>query len=319
MSIRIPGLGSISETLTDAGYRAGWAAVRFAPDSLARKAFDGVGGYFGTRNGGPDQLRRNLARVLGVEPAEVPDDVMAQTMASYARYWYEAFRLPSMDPAEAAANVHIPDAEVARFDAELAKGKGLIFALPHSGNYDMAGVWLVDLHGTFSTVAERLKPESLFRRFVEYRESLGFEIFPLTGGEQPPFQQLADRLRDGKIICLMGERDLNRSGVPVTMFGERTRMPAGAAKLAIDTGAALMPAHHWFTEGATSGLTVGARIDTSGGVAATTQRLADAFAANIAQHPTDWHMLQPFWEADWSDDRRRRLADADDAPGQERA
>lgn len=312
--MRIPGLGSVSETLTDAAYRAGWAAVRYAPDSFARKAFGQAGAFFGKRDGGPDQLRRNLARVLGVAPADVPDDVMAQSMASYARYWYEAFRLPSMDFAEAAANVHITDEDVARFTVELEKGKGLIFALPHSGNYDMAGVWLVQHNGTFATVAERLKPESLFRRFVEYRESLGFEIFPLTGGEQPPFAQLSDRLRAGGIICLMGERDLTHKGVPVTMFGERTRMPAGAAKLAIDTGAALMPVHHWFTAGATSRLKVGDALDTSGGIEQTTQRLADEFAANIAAHPADWHMLQPFWEADWSPERRRRLAEPHGGP-----
>ncbi len=45
----------------------------------------------------------------------------------------------------------------------------------------MAGVWLVHHSGTFTTVAERLKPESLYRRFLDYRESLGFEVLPLTG------------------------------------------------------------------------------------------------------------------------------------------
>ncbi|GAB18279.1 putative acyltransferase [Gordonia effusa NBRC 100432] len=304
------GLETLRDTLTDTGYRAGWAAIRHAPDGLARKAFGSAGGYFGTRGGGPDQLRRNLARVLGVSPAQVPDDLMAASMASYARYWYEAFRLPSMDFATAAANVHITDEDIEHFDSQLRAGRGVIFALPHSGNYDMAGVWLVQHYGTFATVAERLKPESLFRRFLEYRESLGFEIFPLTGGEQPPFAQLADRLRDGKIICLMGERDLTRKGVPVTMFGEPTRMPAGAAKLAIETGAALFPVHHWFTEGATSRLVCGEELDTSAGVDVTTQRLADAFAANIAAHPADWHMLQPFWESDWSHERRERIANA---------
>lgn len=308
--MHLPTIGSLTETVTDAGYRAGWAAVRYAPDGVARRAFAGAGEFVGKRDGGPDQLRRNLARVLGTTPAGVPDDLMAAAMASYARYWYEAFRLPSMDFATAASNVHITDDDVAKFTAELDKGRGLIFALPHSGNYDMAGVWLVQHFGTFSTVAERLKPESLFRRFLEYRESLGFEIFPLTGGEQPPFGRLADRLRDGKIICLMGERDLTHKGVPVTMFGEPTRMPAGAAKLAIDTGAALCPVHHWFTDGPTSRLVVGDALDTTGGVAPTTQRLADAFAANIAAHPADWHMLQPFWESDWSAERRARIGGA---------
>jgi len=308
---------SLGEQLTDWGYGAGWAAVRHLPDPLARKAFD-LGGGAAARGGGPQQLRKNLARVLGTTPDEVPHQLVGDAMRSYARYWYEAFRLPSMDFAEAAANVHITDTEIANFEAEVRKGKGLIFALPHSGNYDMAGVWLVQHCGTFATVAERLKPESLFRKFVAYRESLGFEIFPLSGGEQPPFTALAERLRAGKIICLMGERDLNARGVPVTMFGERTRMPAGAAKLALETGAALMPVHHSFTAGATSRLAVGEPLDLSGGVDTTTQRLADAFAANIAEHPADWHMLQPFWESDWSPERRARLAEADRPAGPDR-
>ena len=107
-------------------------------------------------------------------------------------------------------------------------------ALPHSGNWDLAGVWMAQNYGRFTTVAERLKPESLYLRFVEYRESLGFEVIPLSGGEKPPFPLLAERLKDNKVVCLMAERDLSRTGVQVDFFGEPTRMPAGPAKLAID-------------------------------------------------------------------------------------
>ena len=127
--------------------------------------------------------------------------------------------------------------------AGLDAGRGAIMALPHSGNWDMAGVWLAQNFGTFTTVAERLKPESLYQRFLDYRESLGFEVLPLTGGERPPFEVLAERLRDNGIVCLMADRDLTRTGVQVDFFGEPTRMPAGPAKLAIETGAALLPAH----------------------------------------------------------------------------
>ena len=114
-----------------------------------------------------------------------------------------------------------------------------MLALPHSGNWDMAGVWLAHDRGTFTTVAERLKPESLYRRFIAYRESLGFEMLPLTGGDRPPFEVLSERLRANRVVCLMAERDLTRTGVEVDFFGEPTRMPAGPAKLAIETGAAL--------------------------------------------------------------------------------
>jgi len=74
-------------------------------------------------------------------------------------------------------------------------------------------------------------------------------------------------------------------------------MPVGPARLAIDTGAPLLPVHCWFTPDGW-GVDVDAPIDTTGGVQHTTQTLADRFAAGIAAHPTDWHMLQPVWIAD---------------------
>ncbi len=188
-----------------------------------------------------------------------------------------------------------------------AAGRGVVMALPHSGNWDMAGVWLVYKHGTFATVAERLKPESLYRRFIDYRETLGFEMLPLTGGDRPPFEVLTDRLRDNGLVCLMADRDLTRSGVQVDFFGEPTRMPAGPAKLAIATGAALLPVHCWY-EGGRMVTRFHPPLDTSSGdVGAITQALADRFARNIAAHPADWHMMQPQWLADLSDERRAKL------------
>ncbi|SIR87091.1 KDO2-lipid IV(A) lauroyltransferase [Williamsia sterculiae] len=297
---------TVREQLVDLGYAAGWSAVRAAPEPMARGLFDRVGNRLGA-NGGPVQLRKNLARVIGTSPSAVPESLMRDAMRSYARYWCEAFRLPSMDFVQAAARVHLSDETLARYHSALDRGKGVIFALPHSGNWDMAGVWLVHEQGQFATVAERLRPESLFNRFVAYRESLGFEIFPLSGGEQPPMHALAERLRAGGVVCLLGERDLARHGVPVTFFGEPTRMPAGAAKLAIDTGATLLPVHHFFGPGATSTILCDAPVDVSGGVRSATQAVADAFERNIAAHPQDWHMLQPLWESDWSAERRARI------------
>ncbi len=295
----------LTELAGDLAYATGWQLVRALPESTATALFD-AGADLACRGGGPDQLRRNLARVLGVPPDQVPDETVRASVRSYARYWREAFRLPSMDHAELGRRLDSKVRGQEHLDAALAAGNGAVVALPHSGNWDMAGVWLVQAHGGLTTVAERLKPESLYQRFVAYRESLGFEIFPLSGGENPPFPQLADRLRDNRVVCLLGERDLAKRGVPVTFFGEPTRMPAGPAKLAIETGAALLPVHCWF-DGDDWGFGIEAPIDTAGGVDATTQALADRFAVNIAAHPTDWHMLQPLWMADLSTTRLARM------------
>ena len=189
-------------------------------------------------------------------------------------------------------------------ERSLAAGRGVVLALPHTGNWDMAGVLLVHLAGGFTTVAERLRPESLFDDFVAFRESLGFDVIPHTGGATRPFAHLKDTVQRGGAVALLAERDLTRTGVPVTFFGEPATMAAGPAQLAIETGAALHVVHLWYPGSDSWGTSVSPalKVDT---LARTTQRMADHFAANIARHPADWHMLQPLWTAD-VDQRRRR-------------
>ncbi len=296
------------ETLTDWGFAAGWGLVRAIPEPLAR-GLSGAGARYAARGGGPAQLRRNLARVIGTTPAEVPGSLIRASMASYARYWREAFRLPSMDLPALAGRLDKVFVGAEHLAAAHAAGRGAVIALPHSGNWDMAGVWLTQNYGPFTTVAERLKPESLYDRFVEFRESLGFEVLPLTGGDRPPSEVLAERLRQNRFVCLLADRDLTSSGVPVRFFGEPTRMPAGPAKLAIENGAPLHPAHVHY-DGEDCVVTIEDAVDTSSGdVGAVIQALADRFAISISEHPQDWHMLQPLWLADLSEKRRARLED----------
>lgn len=300
---------SIGDHVTDLGYAAGWRVVRAMPELFARNAFD-AGAIYASRNGGPVQLRKNLARVLGVAPEQVPGGVIRASLASYARYWREAFRLPSMDKEKLRPKLEPCLLGRHYIDAALEAGRGVIMPLPHSGNWDMAGVWMVQHYGTFTTVAERLKPESLYKRFMDYRESLGFEMLPLTGGERPPYEVLVERLRDNRIVCLMADRDLTRSGVEVEFFGEATRMPAGSAKLAIETGAQILPTHCYNTRDAWV-FDVAGPLDTSSrDITTITQAMADRFARGIAAHPEDWHMMQPQWLADLSEERQAKLRGA---------
>ena len=295
-----------ADDLSDWGYAAGWRVVRSMPEGLARGIF-GAGARYFARGGGPTQLRKNLARVIGTTPERVPDSLIRAAVASYARYWREAFRLPSMDLPAVAERLNKVFVGAEHFAAAHRGGKGAVMALPHSGNWDMAGVWLAQNYGTFTTVAERLKPESLYDRFIAYRESLGFEVLPATGGERPPMEVLAERLRANRFVCLMADRDLTRAGVRVDFFGEPTRLPAGPAKLAIETGAPLHPAHVFY-DGEDCVVRIDDALDTSSGdVGVVTQALADRFAVNIAAHPQDWHMLQPLWLADLSESRRAYL------------
>ncbi|MBC3185439.1 phosphatidylinositol mannoside acyltransferase [Corynebacterium sp. zg-331] len=293
--------------LSTMGYLAGWRAVRLLPEPWARWLFERGADIASDRGRGMEQLRRNLARVVG--PENVTRDLVREATRSYARYWLEAFRLPTQARDGALGE------RLARFvcgaehlAASAAKGRGVVLVLPHSGNWDMAGVYAVHACGSVVSVAERLRPEALFDAFVEYRESLGFDIFPLSGGT-PPFPHLKEALGLGKVVCLLGERDIKRRGVEVEFFGETTTMPVGAVELCRQTGAPLHVVHCWF-EGADSwGFSVSEEIEV-GEVGPTMQRVADLFAAHIAAHPQDWHMLQPLWPSDVAlrEERRARHA-----------
>ena len=289
------------------GYLSGWRVVRLLPGPIATRLFAWGADRASDDGRGMEMLRRNLTRVVGA--GNVTRELVRDSVRSYARYWREAFRLPALTR-DKKLMARLTDGVVGReaLDASVAKGAGVIFTLPHSGNWDMAGFWLVHNYGQFTTVAERVKPAVLFDAFVEFRESLGFEVLPLTGGARPPFERLREVLEQGGIVCLMGERDLKQTGVSVDFFGEPTTMPAGSAQLAIDTGAALHVAHSWFyadADGPGWGLSVSDEVEVTT-LEETMQRVADLFAANIAAHPRDWHLLQPQWTVDIQERRARR-------------
>ena len=297
-----PGLrGRAAARLTDLGYAAGWSAVQALPEPVARGAFDAAGRWAAAREGrGVRQLRANLRVATGGRLDEAAlDELTVRAMRSYARYWQEAFRLPRLGVQRILDGTELPGRE--HLEAARDQGRGLVIALPHSGNWDAAGVWLVDwLDGPFMTVAERLRPESLYRRFLEYRETLGMRVVPLTGGPRPGSAVLREWLEAGGSICLLVDRDLGSGGVPVDLFGRRATMPGGPALLAAQTGAALHPAVSSFTDGGWRHV-VHPAVPVDGPdrlrerVPAAMQGVADAFTAGIAQHPEDWHVLGRIW------------------------
>jgi lauroyl/myristoyl acyltransferase len=287
----------VTERLTGALYVAGWAVVRRLPESLARALFTLIADIAWQRRGRSVQrLESNLARATG-EDGDALRDLSRRALRSYLRYWREAFRLPSVDHEQVVATMHMLDEQ--RMREPLATGRGIVIALPHMANWDHAGAWAVLTGAPFSTVVERLRPTALYDRFVAYREGLGMEVLPLTGGGHV-FGTLAQRLRAGRLVCLLGDRDLTETGVEVQFFGATAKMPRGPAALALQTGAALVPATLWYENTGTwvqlheevPDPGVGTRPER---VAAMTQSLADAFESGIREHPADWHMLQRVW------------------------
>ncbi|MCY1650500.1 MULTISPECIES: phosphatidylinositol mannoside acyltransferase [Streptomyces] len=288
--------------LTDGLYGLGWGAVKKLPEPVAAALFRNLADQVWRRRGKSVlRLESNLARVVPDADAARLAELSQAGMRSYMRYWMESFRLPTWSPERIKASIDVRDAH--RLTEGLDAGRGVVLALPHLGNWDLAGAWVTtDLKVPFTTVAERLEPETLYDRFVAYRQGLGMEVLPHSGGAA--FGTLARRLRSGGLVCLVADRDLSASGVEVDFFGATARMPAGPALLAQQTGALLLPVTLWYDGTPVMGARVhppvpvpetGTRAEKTSSM---TQALADAFADGIAEHPEDWHMLQRLWLAD---------------------
>ncbi|MFI2262305.1 phosphatidylinositol mannoside acyltransferase [Streptomyces tubercidicus] len=291
-----------TEKLAEALYALGWSTVKKLPEGASVRLGRRIADIAWKRRGkGVLRLESNLARVVPDATPQRLAELSRAGMRSYMRYWMESFRLPAWSKDRIRAGFTPED--VHYLEDGLKSGRGVILALPHMGNYDLAGAWVTTKLGVpFTTVAQRLKPETLYDRFVAFREGLGMEVLPHEGGAA--FGTLARRLRAGGLVCLVADRDLSASGIPVKFFGEATKMPAGPAALAIQTGAMLLPVTLWYDDTPVMRGRLHPEIEVpetgtrAEQAAQMTQTLADAFASGIADHPEDWHMLQRLWLAD---------------------
>jgi len=283
------------ETLTAWGYFAAWRILRWLPENFVYLNAYKIADFLVKRNGtGVQRLRSNLARTQPQITELDLELLLYKAMRSAIRYWCDTFRLPDWSLERIAQTVTTTHEELL-LDA-MAAGKGAIVTLPHVGNYDHAAAYFCGKGARIVTVAEHLKPEALFQKFMAYRAAFGMEALPLDGRVIPT---LAQRIRSGCVIALAADRDLSRSGIDVNFFGGPARMPAGPAILALRTQAPLICVMISYTE---TGIHIDFEmvpIPTSGSesekIAAIVQNSAELFAKGIAAHPQDWHMMQRIW------------------------
>ena len=276
-------------------YFVGWRLVRALPEKSAYSLFENIGKIVLSRNGAQmKRLRSNLQRVVPSNSPDAMNRLMRAAVSSSMRYWCDTFR--SSDWSKSRISTTVTTTREGLLTAPMKDGRGVVVALPHAGNWDHAGFYFCGMGFPLVTVAERVKPEALFNKFLEYRQNMGMEVLPLDGRSMGTLLQ---RAREGALIALVSDRDLSRSGVDVTFFGHPARMPAGAALLAIRTGIPLITAFVSYTNTGIhiefNSVPIPSHGTEAERVTTVVQECADLFAKGIIAHPQDWHMLQRIW------------------------
>ena len=292
----------LSERILDAGFWLGWNVLWVLPAPLAYFSFDAAAKIsWRLRITGVRQLEANLSRVLDCaidDPRIRP--LSRRAMRSYMRYYCETFLLPRWSPAE------LNDRVVAINDAPIRQALtqgGAVLTLPHSGNWDMAGAWAALNFGSLCTVAERLRPEGVFQKFLKMRRDRGMSLMPLTG-EGGTYEYLRDHVNHGRLVALLGDRDVAKNGMGNQFFGFRASLPIGAALLAIDTGRPLFTCAPSY-DGDKLVITFDNEVIFDRSEVSGRERLRRAqevtalvvknFEQHLIAHPENWHQLQPVW------------------------
>jgi len=277
------------------GFKFAWGTFGYLPKSLLRTIANFVADRIYSANGaGVKRLTFNISRVIGSAPLDEHTlEVSRQAMRSYMRYWADMFALSKRSDTYISKSVIVRNEE--DFKDAVATKNGVVIAVTHSGNWDLAGAHIALKYNGITTVAERLRPVELFDEFSKHRRSRKIEILPHRGGAVPPSVALANDLRAGKLIGLVADRDMSHHGVEIEFFGHTAKMPLGAAKLAIENNAKLFPAAV-YEESDKTIIEFYPAIDTSSKEPIeVTQKLAKTFEIILRAHPENWHMLQRIW------------------------
>ncbi|HEX3200104.1 MAG TPA: phosphatidylinositol mannoside acyltransferase [Propionibacteriaceae bacterium] len=279
----------LRNTLVRAIYRFGWRVAARLPTRLVAVIISVVSWVAWQRSDTHIRnLRRNLTYATG---SPVNDDLLRAAIKSYFRSFYEVLALPAWSATEIRRRISVVNEHVLR---DAYAGSGAVVALPHSGNWDLAGAWACVTGMPVTTVVEQLPPDE-FAAFLAFRERLGMQV--LSHRDPEVLTTLMGAIRRRRVVCLVADRDLARTGVPVSWRGQPITMPAGPALVARRTGAALLPAVCQFTDDGMA-IIIGNPIQPRpgrDGLIAMMQQVTDFFADTIAKHPQDWHMMQPFF------------------------
>lgn len=288
-------------TLADIGYQTGWVVIKRLPKKLSRKLFLKIADVSYAKDiKGVQQLRANLAFMndLKAESIEL-EQLVKEGMRSYLRYWEDAFRLPTWNKKK--LNEYVVCTGTDNLERALAANKPLITATPHMGNWDAAGFWYTTNYGPITTVVERLKPESIYKKFVKFRNSLGIEVIP-TSGETDIFMKLLRRAKEGRMIALVADRDITKNGIEVNYGPAKASFPVGPAAIAVALDGLVLPLSSYYNQEGVlvmnflPALAPGLADSKEIKVQNLTQELAHSFEKEIKKHPQDWHMLQRVWK-----------------------
>lgn len=159
-----------------------------------------------------------------------------ENFLNFAKFLVDFFKFLRLDRRRMERIVHYGNLP-AVLDGLLQHDKGVIFVSAHLGNWELGAAALASLGYKFNAVALWIPDEKINNLYQQYRKSRG--IHPIPFGRAA--RECIGALRRNEILGVIGDRDFSAANRTVEFFGRPARLPEGPAKLALATGAPLLP------------------------------------------------------------------------------
>ncbi len=283
---------------------AGAGLVAALPIGVAVAIGEFGGLVFGRIARSKRAMARRHATRIGVQTTSM-NGHLDSTFKAYGRYWAEALWMRPRH--RAVIDAGITHEGVEHVEKPRDAGTGMIYVLPHLGNWEFAGALAEMLGIRVVAVAENLANRHIRDWFIGLRNRLGIDVVLATGSRQV-MRDLEAAIADNAAVALLSDRDIRGRGVEVEFFGEKTTLPAGAATLALRTGAPVLPVASYFRPDGGHHVVIQPPVsvdldppDRSAEVARVTGEIAGRLEKLVLRSPEQWHLLQPNWPSDLED------------------
>jgi lauroyl/myristoyl acyltransferase len=247
-------------------------------------------------------LHQNLSRVLETSDRRVLGRVARRSVRNFSKYVVDFIHFYGMTPEDIRRRIVFDDFE--RVNAAVAEGKGIIFVTLHFGNWDMGAAGLAAYGYPVDAIAETFELPQMNDLVQGYRRQLGVNIIPMERVGPGVLRVL----RRGHILALLIDVPAPGASVAVEFFGALAEVAMGPARIALRTGARVIPAvlarEPDNAEMIRPILDFDVRLQPSGNeeqdVRDLTQQIMSSLERFIRQYPDQWFMFRPMWPASQS-------------------
>lgn len=252
--------------------------------------------YYLLGRGARKNVRSNLRVILGPDASgELLRRETREVFRAFGKYLCEFFGINRMGPRFVDNHVVVQGRE--HLDAALARGRGVIFCSGHYSNWELGGMVVARLGYPITGVYQSHADARTNEMFVRQRAEWGITIVPSQHGAKGALRAL----RQNQTVALMGDRQTGGTAVEVEFFGRRARLPQGPFRIALTSGAAILPTFINRRSNGQFTLEIGAplEVDARGSVPERAARLAQAWAkcleARVRTDPSQWTVFYDFW------------------------